>query len=180
VRLAELLRSKEEAIVARWLEEALATYPEQAAEAFKRQTDPFANPVGHGLRVGTRAIFNAIADGADDDELRCALAEIVRVRAVQELPAARAVGFVFGLRRAIEAELGAALSDPRWAAEWLHLDEHIDRVALAAFDIYVESRERVCQLRVNEVKRRVSWVVEKMNQRGAGPAAPAREPAEWR
>lgn len=168
MRLAQLLRSKEAAIVGRWLEEVLATYPERAAEAFGRQTDPFANPVGHSLRVGTQAIFDAVVDGADDAEARSALTDIIRIRAVQELPAARAAGFVFGLRRAIRAELPEAVSDPQWSAEWAQLDNHIDRVALAAFDIYVDCRERVFQLRVDEVKRRVSWVVDKMNQRGEG------------
>jgi hypothetical protein len=168
MRLAELLRSKETAIVGRWLEEALATYPERAAAVFGRQTDPFGNPVGHSLRVGTRAIFDAVVDGADDVDVREALAHIIRIRAVQELSAARAAGFVFGLRRAIRAELADAFSDPRRATEWAELDDHIDRLALAAFDIYVDCRERVYQLRVNEVKRQVSWVVDRMNRRDAG------------
>ena len=36
---------------------------------------------------------------------------------------------------------------------------------MIAFEIFVECRESVCELRINEVKRRVSWVMEKMNAR---------------
>ena len=38
------------------------------------------------------------------------------------------------------------------------------QIALAAFDIYTRCREQVCQLRVNEVKRRVSWAMERQSR----------------
>ena len=51
------------------------------------------------------------------------------------------------------------------------LDEKIDRVALCAFDVFLGYREQVYKLRVNEVKRSVAVLVERLYGRGADPQA---------
>jgi len=169
MELWERLQKKKEAIIQRWLHEALSTYPDEGAAAFGREKDPFANPVGHSLRVGTRGIFEALLEGTDSDETHQYLHEIIRIRAVQQFSASQSLGFVFGLKKAIRAELGGGAKDGRFAADLAEIDERIDRIALAAFDIFVQCREQVYELRVNEAKRRVSWIVEKMNEREADP-----------
>ena len=163
----ELLQQSKDAIVDRWLEAALSVYPEEGSAAFRRQKDPFANPVGHRLRTGTREMFEALLHGADGGKIREHLHEIISIRAVQEVQASRTVGFIFELKDAVRAELGEQGEDPRFASELAGLDGQIDRMALAAFDIFVQCRERVCELRVNEAKRQVSWIVGKMNARGS-------------
>jgi len=169
VTLAEWLEANQDAILQRWLADTLAGYPEDAAVAFARQKDPFANPVGASLREGTRGIIEALVDGTDPDGVQSHLEKIIKIRAVQEFSASQAVGFVFGLKEAVRAELGRAAGDSGLAAEWAKLDGRIDRIALAAFDVFVRCREQVCQLRINDVKRNVSWVLEKMQQRGLDP-----------
>jgi len=165
----KLLQENKDAIVRRWLDGVLATYGEDTSAVFRRQKDPFANPVGHSLRVATRGIFDALLDGMDDQRICQYLHEIVKIRAVQQFSASQAVGFVFGLKEAVRAALGKAVRDSRFSTELVELDGQIDRIALAAFDVFVQCREQVCELRVNEVKRRVSWAMDKMSQRGLGP-----------
>jgi len=165
VRLQELLHRSKDAIVERWLDAALAMYPAESTALFRRQKDPFANPVGHSLRVGTREIFEALLDGMDAERIRRSLGEIIKIRAVQQFSASEAVHFVFGLKDAIRGELGTAVHEPGLSSELARLEGQVDRIGLAAFDIFVECREQVYELRVNEVKRRVSWVVEKLNKR---------------
>ena len=72
---------------------------------------------------------------------------------------------------AIRAELADDLGDRRLAHEMLAVDERIDGMALAAVDLYVECREKVAELRINEVKRRVSWVVDRLGRGEAGGQA---------
>ena len=167
----ELLQQRKAAIVERWLEVALSVYPEEGAAAFQSQQDPFANPVGHALRTGVGAIFDALLNGLDSAAIRDPLQDILSIRAVQDLSASRALGFIFELKAAVRAELGSA-RDPRFEQELTEFDSRVDQVALAAFDVFVQCRERLCELRINEVKRQVSWVVGKVNARGAGPDAP--------
>ena len=171
--LRELLRKHQAAIVQRWLEDALATYPADSAVAFGREQDPFANPVGHSLRLATRALFEALLD-CDEMDARAiheGLHEIIKIRAVQQFAASRAVGFVFQLKPAIRAELATAAGELRFASALAQLEGRIDQIALAAFDLFVQCREQVCELRVNEVKRTVAWVVDKMSTRDSAPAS---------
>jgi hypothetical protein len=163
--LRELLRDNSEAIADRWLECVLNTYPEEAVAAFQRQKDPFANPVGHSLRVGTRAILESIIAGIDGDHISRPLTDIIKIRAVQQFTASQAVGFVFLLKDAIREQLGDAADDAPIVTELVDLEHVIDRLALVAFDLFVQCREQLFELRVNEVKRSVSWVVDKVNQR---------------
>ncbi|NQU22135.1 MAG: RsbRD N-terminal domain-containing protein [Candidatus Nealsonbacteria bacterium] len=177
-----LLQEKKDAIVRRWSDKALASYSGDSAAAFKRQKDPFANPIGHGLRVATQAIFDELLDGPDAkagpdmEKIGEHLFEVVRVRAVQQFSASEAVGFVFCLKDAVRAELGSAATDGRYLSELAEFDARVDRVALAAFDVFVECRERLLELRINEVKRTVPWAAQKMPRCGsdldAGPGCP--------
>ncbi len=165
---ARLLKSKD-AIVTRWLDDLLATYSEDSSALFRGQKDRFANPVGQNLRTATREIVEALLDGADDERIGRHLHEIVKIRAVQQFTASGAVGFVFQLKEAIRAELGKEVLEPGVSSELAGLEKRIDRMALVAFDIFVECREQVFELRVNEVKRSVSWAADRMKRRGVEP-----------
>ncbi len=172
-----LLQQKKDAIVRRWVDEALASYSGDSAAAFKRQKDPFANPIGHGLRVATQAILEVLLDGSateagpDVEKIGDCLREAIKVRAVQQLSASEAVGFVFCLKDAVRAELGSAATDGSYLSELAEFDARVDRVALAAFDVFVECRERLSELRIDEVKRRVPWAAQKTPRCGADPDA---------
>jgi hypothetical protein len=162
--LRPLLLEKQGAIARRWLDVVLATYPGDSGALFGREKDPFANPVGHSLREGTERILDVLLDGTEVEEIRESLHEIMKIRAVQQFAPSQAVAFVFSLKEVVRAELGGAAVDPQFSKELAELDAQIDGIALAAFDSYVGCREQVYQLRINEVKRQVSWVVGKINQ----------------
>ena len=62
--------------------------------------------------LDTRALLEALLDGADDTVLRECLDEIVRIRAVQQMSSSEALGFVFRLKALIRDALGSAEADP--------------------------------------------------------------------
>ena len=162
--LPELLKRRAEAIAARWYDAVLAEYPEQTYAAWKRESDRFANPVGHSLKVGTRTILDAVLEGADAETLRGAMAEIVRIRAVQQMSPSAAVGFVFRLKDAIRAELGDELRNGSLHEEMVEMEQRVDALALAAFDVFTEQRELVSELRINELKRNIPWATGRTNR----------------
>jgi hypothetical protein len=163
--LSQLLEKRKDTIARRWLEGAMAAYPGESAAAFMRQKDPFANPVGHSLRVGTREALDGLLQGANAERISECLHEIIKIRAVQQFSPSEAVSFVFCLKEAIRAEGREELGDAKFCSELVQFERQIDRVALAAFDLFVQCREQVYELRVNEMKRNVSWIVGKLNQR---------------
>jgi hypothetical protein len=174
VTLRNLLGQRMDTIAARWVEQVLSAYPEDAAALFRREQDPFANPLGHGVREGTRGLLEILAGKADEEEARKHLDEIIRLRAVQQIPPSEALSFVFSLKPILRKELPEADRDPRMKEELEEMEARIDGLALRAFDLYSECRDEVSELRIAEVKRQVSWVLEKMNRRDAAPGeAPA-------
>jgi len=160
--LRESLRDCEDAIFERWMADTLAVYPDEGARAFAREQNRFANPVGHSLRVGIRAIVTALLAGNDEEEIRRALNDILQIRAIQQLTPATAVGFLFALKALIRDTLRADAG--RLTAELAELDRRIDQAALMGFDLYVAHRERVYELRLNEVKRAIPWSAGKVGR----------------
>lgn len=171
MRLRNVLQEKKAAIVERWLNDTLATYGGDASRFFGQEKNRFTNPVGHALRVSTQAIFESLLEGIEADRVCRHLDDVIRIRAIQDFAPSQAVSFVFLLKRAIREELGDDIREPRLAAELSGIDGEIDQVALFAFDIYTRCREQVCELRVNEVKRSVSAVMDRFTGGGFEPEA---------
>ncbi len=180
--IRQVLETKKEAVLERWLEDVVAAYPAEGGAFFRARRDPFANPVGHSIREGTREVLDGVLASAEMSTFREPLARMLKVRAVQEMSASQAVGFVLGLKRAIRAEAGQPENCAR-AEELVSLEESVDRVALLAFDLFTELREELARVRIREVERHVSWITSRLNGRdlrrptaaaeGAGEDAPA-------
>ncbi|MBI4704398.1 MAG: RsbRD N-terminal domain-containing protein [Deltaproteobacteria bacterium] len=179
--LRDLLLERRAAIGRRWLAQTLATYPPQAAAFLAREEDRFANPVGHVLATGLNALLDALieATGPDGDaaigseRFQPALDEIVKIRAVQALSPGQAVAFLFLLKDAVRAELEDELDQGRRTDELLAVFAAIDRLALHGVDVLCRWRERAHDIRVREVKRRVSGLLRRV---GWGADAPGLDP----
>ncbi len=155
--LQELLKQRRGEIVRAWLEDALAPYSERAAEAWTRERDPFANPVGHSLRVGMEAVVDWLLDGTDSEAMRRGLDDILRIRAVQELRPAEALAFVPALKRVLKTMLAERHPSDAARNEMADLESRVDEAGLIAFDCYEAHRQRLYEVRVRELKRTIPW-----------------------
>jgi hypothetical protein len=137
--------SPEPAIVERWLRAALAAYSDSLAAAAAREPDPFRNPVGSRLRTQLAQLAGELLGGMDEQVIERCCADIMAVRAVQDLTPERALEFVFALRRIVpEVAPDLAPAD---------LEARVDRLALAAFRQYLHQRTRLAELRYEEQRR---------------------------
>ena len=141
----------------RWFELTIADSAPETVRFLKRQKDPFANPVGAALRHGLAAILDGVLDGLPAEELVEPIDGIVRIRAVQELSPAQALGFLLALKPLLTEE--PALSQGRRR----ELEDRIDRILLEAVNLYVACRERVFEIRVTEIRNRSMKVLERLN-----------------
>jgi hypothetical protein len=150
--LQELLIEKRSALVQRWRELVLETYPPDAARFFKAERDSFANPVGSMISRAIAGLYDELLLGAPAERLSPLLDDIIRIRSVQDFSPSQAVGFVFLLKTALGEQLAAAAEDPLILKELLEFDSRIDNLALLAFDIYQRCREQIFEIRVKEAK----------------------------
>jgi len=149
--LKSLLLQKKSPIVKKWCDVVLSTYP-QESQKFLKQKDRFANPIGNAIFKGIESLYDKLLQDADCDKISLSLDEIIRVRAVQDFSPSRAVGFVFGLKKIIREELANELQQNVVSEEWATFESRIDGLSLLCFDIYAQCRQKISDIRVNEVK----------------------------
>ena len=150
--LTKLLTQYKDAILQRWLDLITDTYPTEAS-AFLKGKDRFSNPVGYTISQEINAVYEELLQGrVDSDRASTSLDNIIRIRAIQDFSPHEAVSFVFLLKKAMLEELGSEIEKEQSFREWLEFEPEIDKLASVAFDKYVECREKICELRVKEVK----------------------------
>jgi len=152
MRIENLLEQRKAVIVKKWFDVVIQTYPADTSRFLKTQKDPFANPVGQTVLRGLEALFDTLMKGPDTDTISSFLDPIIRIRAVQDFTPSKAVSFIFSLKQVIRENLTKELKDTAMALELLNLESAIDDLALIAFDIYMECREKIFELKANEEK----------------------------
>ena len=166
--LDRALSDKRTTIVERWLRVVLSTYSEDATRSMRRQSDRFANPAGHLIIAGIGALFDELAAGARPDRVAGILEDMLKLRAVQDFSPSQAVGFVGAIKKVVHTEPGMNLT----AEQWAELDERVDRLQLSAFDVYMRCRERVYEVRYNQLKKMNYTLLERANRVFAASVRP--------
>ena len=150
MELNEALAGKKKDIVALWIERTLDSYTSPGF--FKKATDPFANPVGSNITVGLTSLYEALLDGAGAEGYAGPLDQVVRIRAVQEFTPAQAMAPFLELKWVIRQIFSGDKATKSLMNSLDNLDCEIDRIALAAFDVYSDCREQLYRNRIHELK----------------------------
>ncbi len=161
MKLTSLLTQKKSQILDRWLKLLYDSYPPETAIFLKKEKDKFDNPVGYGLSRGLDGLYNALVQEMETEQVLAALDEIIRIRALQDCTPSKALAFIFLLKNVVREELAEDLEEENLAAELADLDSRIDGLSLLGFDVYTRRREKICEIRINEVKNRVSGLMRK-------------------
>jgi len=139
----------------RWLAATIHTYHRQTAEFLVQEKDQFRNPIGHSLQVGLPVLLDELFGQMRTAIFTPALAEIIRIRAVQDFTPSQAVGFLFLLKEILRRELTGPADQLR------AFEDRIDAMARVGFDLFMECRERIYAARADEAQRRTA-VLERM------------------
>ena len=164
MKLAELLLEKRDSIVAAWIDKIMASYPADTARHLRDQKDQILNPVGHTIRTETAALFDALVNGASDEDLSGSMDNLVKIRAVQDYPPHQALAFVFVLKGVVRSALGERSRQNGLRAELQDFDSRVDGLALLLFDRYMMCKERVYEIRVMEARMRSAKLIEQVNK----------------
>lgn len=155
----DIISARRDTAIQKWTNAVYATYPFETTGFIRTQTDQFANPVGYATRKAAAAVYDAVTGrDVDMDEVRAAVAGLIRVRAVQDLKPEQAVGVLF-LYKPVLREL--FLVDMLAAGDFdafLDMGERLDSLALLAFNMYLADREQVYAERVAQQRREGSQI----------------------
>jgi hypothetical protein len=164
--LETFLSEKKPALTEKWFNLILASYPADTSRYLKNQKDRFTNPVGHTIQQGITHILDELVQGVDLDRVSPFLDNILRVRAVQDFTPSQAVAFIFSLKDVVREEIEGEKNLTVSCDELHRLDSRIDKLALASFDIFMKCREKLYEIRANELKRMTFRLVQRANELG--------------
>lgn len=161
MKLANLLTQKKTQIVDRWIKLLYDSYPPQTAIFLKKEKNKFDNPVGYQIARGLTKLFDALVQEMETEQILAALDEVIRIRALQDNSPSQALAFIFLLKNVVREELAEEFEKQNLTAELMELDSRIDGLSLLGFDVYTQRREKLNEIRINEVKNRVSGLLRK-------------------
>lgn len=162
--LEKLLTDKRSAIISKWRNLIIGSYPTDTQRFLKKEKNQFANPVGKTLVEDVEILYDALTTGENTDKISASLDNIIRIRAIQNFKPSQAVGFVLQLKKLIRDELEDDSQDTTALQDEIAaLEERIENAALLAFDIYNQCCRKLYELQVNETKRQVARLLKRAN-----------------
>ena len=167
MELTRILEQKRDAVLEKWFDLIIATYPPESSRLLGGNKDQFRNPIGYSINKGIEGVYDQLISTMNTDDLRSALDEIIRVRAIQDFTPSEAIAFIFFLKTIVREVLNEQVgTEVRGHAEEINtMDARIDEVAMLAFDVYMERREKFHEIRVSEIKKSSIRLMERLNQR---------------
>jgi len=165
MRLEKLLSEKKSAIIDKWFDVIIETYPADTSNFLRKQKNRFTNPVGQTILQGIENIFDGLFQSHDFEKITPFLDSIIRIRAVQDFTPSQAVSFIFSLKKVLREELASGREElPN--AELQELDARIDSLALLCFDIFVQCREKLYDIKAKEFQKMTYRLVQRANKMG--------------
>lgn len=152
--LEKLLIESRTAILQEWFTLVVETYPSETGRFLKSQKDPFANPVGRAVRNGVEDLFDELLRGLNREHAGACLDPMIRIRAIQNFTPSEAIGFIFFLKTVIRKIIGKKILERNLSQEFYAFESKVDDLGLIAFDIYMKCREKIYEIKANEVRNR--------------------------
>ncbi len=163
--LKTLLENNKGTILKKWIDKILETHSKSHAVFVKNKKDQFANPIGHVLTQETKKILDAIINDQDLSSISESLDKIMKIRSIQDYSPASAVAFVFVLKEIIRNEFEKELNSESMLKKYMSFENRIDELSLMVFNSYVKCRDKIFELRLNEIKKfSVSFINDRKNQ----------------
>jgi hypothetical protein len=158
-KMHELLVARQVAVKQRWLDLILESYPENARGFFKNQKDRFQNPVGSAAARLVEELFDAVVERAAAEKIAEILDDFVRIRAVQDFTPSAGISFILDLKMAVRETVMDDIRTQALYSELLQLESQIDETLLTAFNLYARAREKMYEIRANNLKRQsfLAW-----------------------
>lgn len=163
MKLKDLLLQKRSAILKRWFDAILETYPSDTASFLKKQKNQFANPVGHTISEVIEGLYEQLLEGVDSEKASIFLDNIIRIRAIQDFTPSQAVAFIPLLKKIIWEDIKSEIREDQIYNEMLALESKIDDLALLSFDIYMNCREKIYELKARESKNMTFRLLQRAN-----------------
>jgi len=161
--LKEFFKKNQDYIMQKWFDKIVRTYDTDTSRFLTNVKDQFDNPVGAAIRQSLTDSLKILADGnTDENTMRAAVDPMIRIRAVQDHTASKAVSIIFFVKPVIRELISKNQKKPDLSpSEMESLENHLDMLCLAAFDVFMGCREQIYSFKASHVKDRTKKLLEK-------------------
>ena len=164
MNLDNFLSEQRNTIIKKWVNCVVESYAPETSRLLQKESNQFANPVGHTILHGIQAVYDELLRSMDYEKLTPHLDRIIRIRAIQDFAPAQAISFIFSLKQIVRDELQNRIHEHQIpSSEIAAFESKVDQLALLAFNIYTQCRERLCEVRLNEFKMRTFRLLQRAN-----------------
>ena len=163
MKLKDLLLERKSNILARWFDKMIESYPPDSSNFLKKQKNRFSNPVGNTISEGINGLFDVLVQGYEPETIYPFLNDIIRIKAVQDFSPSQAVSFVFLLKEVVRDTVKKELKEYSISEELTLLESQIDELDLLSFYIFMKCRERIYEIKADEVKRMTFRLIQRAN-----------------
>lgn len=111
----------------------------------------FTAPAAYHVDKTAHDVVYYVVLGGDSTDAMNSIEELIRLVALRGEPASRSLACFYELRSLVLQETGDMFADDDARSK---MYARVDTCALHATDVFVESRERLAQVTLNELKRR--------------------------
>jgi hypothetical protein len=160
----DLLLQNRSGIVQKWFDRIVKTYPANSQKFIKQQKNRFANPVGSTILQGIEGLYEELLREMDTEKVTKYLDSVIRIQAVQDFSPSQALSFIPSLKGIVREELRGKIPEMRLVEELSGFETRIDQLTLLAFDNYMKCREKIYEIRVEELRNRSVKVMERIQR----------------
>lgn len=157
-KLKTTLLSRKDIILEKWIKYILDGYQSKGTRFFTENDNPFQNPVGTKTKSETELILSQVLGEMDLALIEDSLEKIIKIRSIQDFSASEAISFLFLLKKVIGEETALNEYKEIKTFEVINVFDRIDKIIFMAFDIYMNNRERISQIKINEIKKKFTFV----------------------
>lgn len=151
--LNKFLQKRKSALLNKWFEKILQTYPEETRPFLREKEKTFSNAIGSTLYEALQGLLAEIIHEKDERKIRKFLKEIIQLRAIQDLSPSQALSFLPTLKKIVKEDLVDNNLNISYFKDLEFLNSVIDDLIFLAFDIYMGFRENVFHLKIKELKK---------------------------
>ena len=164
--LREYLLENRDELLEEWFSLIWNDYPDESISYINRKKDQFANPLRYHITSGISALFDLFLQNPQFDHEKTvnALEEIVKIKAVQDFSPSQALSFIFKFKNTLRKLYLENKIEEVNLEELFHFESLIDQAGLTAFDIFMRCREKVYDIKAEEIKRSTYMLLRKSQQ----------------
>jgi len=155
----DFVKANRQELQKRWLESVLALYPEDSIRFLRNTEDRFKNPLGYSIAEMVEGVMGLLEEGGLPEDLRTHIFPVVQIRAVQGTSPSETLAFIGALKRTFREVSRKGGSFDRDLSDGL--DELSDALLLLSFDIYMQCREKLSEIKNEELKRNLFMLLKR-------------------